>query len=47
MHDALKEPAKSIIYAQATHIKDFENLIKTMHARHPAQSKIIQRMSDL
>ena len=47
MSDVLKEPAKSVIYAQAAQIKDFESLIQTLHTRYPVQSKIFQRMSDL
>ena len=47
MSDVLKEPAKSVIYAQAANIKDFESLIQTLHTRYPVQSKIFQRMSDL
>ena len=44
MSVVLKEPAKSVIYAQAANIKDFESLIQTLQTRYPVQSKIFQRM---
>ena len=47
MSDALKESAKTVIPAQAAHIRDFKSLNKTRNARQSVQSKMFQRVSDL
>ena len=47
MSDVLQEPAKTVIYAQASLIKDFDTLIQTLHTRCPVQSKLFQKMRDL
>ena len=46
MSEVLKKKANSVIYAQAAHIKDFDSLIRTLHARCRVQSRTCQRMND-